>query len=66
MPSRGLMGRFALADGHEIEFPPSLQLGFDVRVAFADGTIAQILTASTTDEAGLVETLGRLGIDRAP
>jgi hypothetical protein len=45
--------------------PARSSLGFDVRVALGDGTIAQILTASTTGEAGL-ETLGRLGIDYAP
>lgn len=60
------MGRFVLADGREIEFPPSLQLAFDFREAFTDGTIAQILTARSTDEARLVEALGRLGIGRAP
>ena len=60
------MGRFVLADGREIQFPPSLQLGFDFREAFTDGTIAQVLMAPTTNEAGLVEALGRLGIGRAP
>ena len=60
------MGRFVLADGREIQFPPSLQLGFDFREAIADGTIAQILTAPTTNEAGLVEALGRFRIGRAP
>jgi hypothetical protein len=59
------MGRFVLADGREIEFPPSLQLGFDFRQACADGTIVQVLTAPTTGEAGLVDALGRLGIGRA-
>lgn len=60
------MGRFVLADGREIEFPPSLRLAFDFREAFTDGTIAQILTARSTDEARLVEALDRLGIGRAP
>jgi hypothetical protein len=59
------MGRFVLADGREIEFPPSLQLGFDFREACADGTIVQVLTASTTDEGGLVEALSCLGIGPA-
>ena len=60
------MGRFVLADGREIEFPPGLQLGFDFREACADGTIVQVLTAPTTDEGGLVEALSRLGIGPAP
>jgi hypothetical protein len=60
------MGRFVLADGREIEFPPSLQLGFDFREACADGTIVQVLTAPTTDETRLMEELARLGIGRAP
>jgi hypothetical protein len=59
------MGRFVLADGREIEFPPSQQLGFDFRQACADGTIVHVLTTPTTDEAGLVDALGRLGIGRA-
>ncbi len=37
------MGQFALADGSIIQFPPSLQLRFQFRHAFASGAIEQIL-----------------------
>jgi hypothetical protein len=60
------MGRFVLADGQEMEFPPSLQLEFDFREACADRTIVQVLTVPTTDETHLVEELARLRIGRAP
>ena len=60
------MGRHLLADCREMDFPRSLQLEFDFREGFTDGTIAQILTAPTTDKARLVEALGRLGIGCAP
>ena len=56
------MGRLVLADGREIQFPTSLQFGFNFREAFADGTISQILTAPETDEASLVDALCRFGI----
>lgn len=36
-------GNFALADGTVIAFPPSMQLSFDFRTAFQDGTIIRIL-----------------------
>jgi hypothetical protein len=60
------MGRFTLADGREIEFPPTLQLAFDYRRAFAEGAICQILVAPDTDRARLTEELGRLGVSPAP
>jgi hypothetical protein len=60
------MGRFALADGREIDFPPALQLQFDFRRAIADGTIVQILTGKTTNLDHLTEELARLGIGRSP
>ena len=60
------VGRFVLADGRELQFPPSLQLAFDFRASIADGTITQILTGPTTDIAGLEAELRRLRIGRAP
>lgn len=60
------MGRFMLDDGREIEFPPTMQLAFDYRRAFADGAISQILVAPDADRAQLMEELGRLGISPAP
>jgi hypothetical protein len=60
------MGRFMLADGRELEFPPALQLAFDFRGAIGDGTIIQIMTGQSTDVAHLENELHRLGIGRAP
>jgi hypothetical protein len=60
------MGRFMLADGRELEFPPTLQLAFDFRGAIAGGTIAQIMTGQSTNIAHLENELRRLGIGRAP
>lgn len=60
------MGRFMLNDSHEIEFPPTLQLAFDYRRAFAEGAIHQILLAPNTDRTLLVQELNRLGISPAP
>jgi hypothetical protein len=59
------MGRFMLADGREIEFPPTLQLAFDYRRAFAEGAISQILLAPDADRAKLTEELCQLGIPPA-
>jgi hypothetical protein len=48
------MGRFVLNDRTAVAFPPSLQLYFDFRAAFADGTI-QGLLASQDVEIGLLQ-----------
>lgn len=56
------MGRFLLNDGREIEFPPTLKLGFDFRRAFAEGVISQILVGPDTNRARLTEELARLGV----
>ena len=58
------MGRFLLDNGPEIDFPPTLQLAFDIRGAIADGTITQILTGSTTNVEHLTAELARLGMGR--
>jgi hypothetical protein len=60
------MGRFVRNDGQEIEFSPTLQLGFDYRRAFAEGVISQILVGPDTDRARLTEELARLGVSPAP
>jgi hypothetical protein len=59
------MGRFVLANGREFDFPPALQLAFDFRGAIADGTITQVLTASTTNVEHLTAEFARLGIRSA-
>jgi hypothetical protein len=59
------MGRFMLADGRELEFPPALQLAFDYHGAIADGTIVQILTGASTNLRHLERGLHRLGIGKA-
>lgn len=56
------MGRFMLNDGREIEFPPTLQLAFDFRRAFADEVISQVLLAPDGNRPRLAEELGRLGV----
>jgi hypothetical protein len=57
------MGRFHLANGREVDFPPSLQLAFDFRAAIANGAITQILTGPTTNVDHLTAEFARLGID---
>jgi hypothetical protein len=47
------MGKFALADGTLMVFPPSLHLQFDFSAAIADGTVREILCASEIDAAFL-------------
>jgi hypothetical protein len=59
------MGYFVLADGSVMDFPTSLQLPFDFRSAFADGTVHQILHAPDCDAAFLDEGLRALGITPA-
>lgn len=39
------IGHFVLNDGSRLDFPPSLQLGFDFKSAFGDGAIVQLLFA---------------------
>ena len=42
------IGHFVLDDGSEIAFPPSLQLDFNYRDAFASGTVAELLYGRDT------------------
>ena len=37
------VGKFALADGSEIVFPPSMRLDFDFQAALGNGTIVRVL-----------------------
>jgi len=59
------MGHFVLDDGSMMVFPTSLQLPFDFRSAFADGTVQQILHAPGCDTSFLQEGLRKLGITPA-
>ena len=59
------VGHFGLNDGTLIQFPPSLQLGFDFREAIADGAIREILLSSEADSSLLATELGKLGIEPA-
>jgi hypothetical protein len=59
------IGRFLLKNGSKIEFPGSLQLGFDFRKAISDGTIQEILYSPDSDTAFLEAELNKLGIGPA-
>jgi hypothetical protein len=56
------LGRYVLADGTELEFPPGLQLGFDFRRAVADGGIIEIIPGPGCDLDFLRAELAKLGI----
>lgn len=56
------IGQFALGDGSTMEFPASLQMGFDFRAAIADATIQQILCAPDCDPGFLRAELDKLRI----
>ena len=60
------IGDFALKDCTLIQFPPSLQLGFDFREAIANGTIREILLSPEADSGFLATELGKLRIEPAP
>ena len=60
------MGHFALKDGSLIEFPSSLQLGFDFRNAIASAAIREILLAPEVDSSFLKHELSKLRIEPAP
>jgi hypothetical protein len=57
------LGRYVLAAGPEMQFPPGLQLGFDFRRAVADGTIIEITPGPGCDRDFLRDELGKLGIE---
>jgi hypothetical protein len=56
------IGQFAPGDGSTMEFPASLQMGFDFRAAIADTTIQQILCAPDCDAGFLRAELEKLRI----
>jgi hypothetical protein len=60
------IGQFALKDGTLIQFPPSLQLGFDFREAIANAAIREIQLAPEADAGSLTHELGKLRIESAP
>ena len=60
------IGHFALKDGTLIQFPPSLQLGFDFREAIANAAIREILLAPEADSGFLASELSKLRIQPAP
>lgn len=60
------IGQFALNDGTLIQFPPSLQLGFDFREAIANATIREILLSPETNSGFLTTELGKLRIEPLP
>lgn len=59
------IGHFALKDGTLIQFPPSLQLGFDFREAIANAAIRAILLAPEADSNFLTGELSKLRIEPA-
>ena len=59
------IGHFVLDDGSLMDFPPTLHLPFDLRSAFADGTVQQILHAPDCDTGFLEDGLRALGITPA-
>ena len=60
------IGHFVLKDGTLIQFPPSLQLGFDFREAIANTAIREILLAPEADSSFLATELSKLRIEPAP
>lgn len=56
------IGHFVLNDGSRLDFPASLQVGFDFRPAFADGTITQLLLARDCDTGFLRAEFDKLRI----
>ena len=56
------VGRIVLPDGREVAFPAHLQMLFDFRAAFADGTIREIMPGPGCDIAFLQDELKRLRV----
>jgi hypothetical protein len=51
------IGQFVLSNGAAMEFPPSLQMGFDFRKAFSGGAITEILCPPKYVDGQHVDTL---------
>lgn len=60
------IGHFALQDGSLIEFPKSLQFGFNFHNAFAANAIKDILLSPNSDSSFLMGELSKLRIEPAP
>lgn len=60
------VGRFALNDGSELDFPESFPMSFDFRAALTGAAIRQILCAPDCDARFLHLELDRRGIAPAP
>jgi hypothetical protein len=60
------IGQFELKDGTLIQFPPSLQLGFNFREAIANAAIREILLAPEADSGFLTQKLSKLRIEPTP
>ena len=56
------LGEFQLSDGRRMEFPETLQLGFDFRGAMQDSTIIEILCDPHCDSEYLKTELEKLRI----
>jgi hypothetical protein len=56
------IGQFVLNDRSHLDFPPSLQLGFDFKSGFMDGTITRLLLAQDSDVDFLRAKLDKLRI----
>jgi hypothetical protein len=57
------IGHFAVNDGNLLVFPPNLQLPFDFKSAFRDGTIQQVLHEDDCDLDHLHTELRALGAE---
>ena len=57
------IGQFALQDGTMIQFPPSLQLGFDFRSAIGNMVIEEILLSPGADSGIIKHELRKLRIN---
>jgi hypothetical protein len=51
------LGVFALADGRQISFPESMQLDFDFRKAFSEGTVTRLLAKDDAVRQNLASEL---------
>lgn len=56
------IGKFVMADGSIMQFPPHLQLSFDFRAAIANGTVRKILCAPDSACEFLKAELKKFGI----
>jgi hypothetical protein len=60
------IGNFALGDHTIINFPQSMQLAFDLREAYADGAITQLMCQDDRVVRHLAQELARFSIQVNP